>query len=84
MDNINKLHAELGQKNMVILDLNNKVKNLEHENHSLKYMLNTRPAVVEGNKSPMMSEMIYSPDTINPGFNATPSALVIERINEKT
>lgn len=36
MDNINKLHAELGQKNMVILDLNKKVKSLENENNSLK------------------------------------------------
>jgi hypothetical protein len=58
MDNINKLHAELGQKNMVILDLNKKVKNLEHENNSLKYMLNARPAVAAANKSPMMSELI--------------------------
>jgi len=58
MDNMNKLHAELGQKNMVILDLNKKVKNLENENTSLKYMLNTRPAVAAANKSPMMSELI--------------------------
>lgn len=83
MDNINKLHIELSQKNTVIVDLNTKVKHLEHEVHSLKYMLHTRPAVAAANKSPLMSECIYSPDTINPGYNATPSALVIERINEK-
>lgn len=58
MDNINKLHAELGQKNLVILDLNKKVKTLENENNSLKYMLSTRPAVAAANKSPLMSELI--------------------------
>jgi hypothetical protein len=59
--------------------LNRKVKNLEQENNSLKFMLATRqPMVPSEINSPIMS-----PDTINPVYNATPSGQVIERINEK-
>lgn len=79
MDNINKLHSEVYQKNLVINELNHKVKALEQENNSLKFMLASRQPIIPSE----INSPIMSPDTINPVYNATPSGQAIERINEK-